>query len=1121
MGGGTASADGAKKVTTDAKLTPLQEVSRMRRLMAASHPNLHACHQAGAQEGIDVIDFALVATKSGEDLIMADGGSRDFSEGAPSLQNEDTMVIDTVQITTTTSASPQKEDTMATDTVVTTATTSSSTEEQPEPSFQWGKCEDLHDEERIFVKEEALRFGIEQCRKLVNQLEGLQAQIAGIDDPYARTIWAPNSLNKLISECKRIIADHEDFSVLVGVKGATGAGKTSLLNAVLGYRELLPSNNEEAATAVPCTVAYNTDDKPGNRFRCEIIFRGKKSLKDQLSGFFKELEELSELKGKSHFDRTADDEVAIRNFKAHLKPSYEMIKVLFDIDESDVQNMDLQSILRTNPYVLKLCGTKRPLHSDDAEEFANKVKPYLDSTVSEHGESKIPFATWPLVDKVRIFVKSPILKNGVVLVDLPGVADAVESRALVAEQFFKNLEATIIVAPVARAASTNINTELMTKHAEMEIMKSGKFRSDFFCVCVTQIDSIDRTPALKKKTAKQNEKIQHYLLEEASLKDKRDEMRQKIKEVDKTVKQLHKKAKDEYKKTKQYENSTGANKRKYEAAVARYDEESAKLAADLKRSEKLNKRIKKINKDLNIVTDKIMFFCIKERNSLLEGKIQGVFADSQSALKGDDDNLSRIYDGKASICYTSAKAFWQCVNGEEQLAGFPDELYTGIPNLRTWIRKATIVKREEHTDAMLNRLYSQQHIARLWAADESGRIKIEMSRDEFEREFLQGALEDIEQNMGAFWDKLGGMVSAKNPMSEENAAFGQCALECSKAVNRWTFQRPDDEESQDLVHWQTYKANITRGGSSWKSKTGRNLQEHHWMKDISLVFEQTIIRPWNKSLNHDIPDLAKPASSDIDKIWDTFVKRLGVAVGAYNEAMLASLEAEMPALDLLKTKMYNDLRSVLGGISKSARKADIAGIVQKQWQPAFRRAQKINGTHSHRLRQEELNNFAKYGSEKVFTATFEKTQKYMDEVFQALPKQFASISTSAMETCRQHISALLDKVVEPEGDPVKLEHLDKLKAEMQRSVKEILVEWEMKWKFPDVTFKTFDANAPKIPEDYQESKVKHERRDGTSTKSPDVEMEDAHGSEKTETKTKKGRPKVKKEKSRRIKTETE
>ena len=60
---------------------------------------------------------------------------------------------------------------------------------------------------------------------------------------------------------------HGKFSVSVGVAGVTGAGKTAMLNALLGYSELLPTSNHEAATAVPCVVSYNTDDLPGRQFR--------------------------------------------------------------------------------------------------------------------------------------------------------------------------------------------------------------------------------------------------------------------------------------------------------------------------------------------------------------------------------------------------------------------------------------------------------------------------------------------------------------------------------------------------------------------------------------------------------------------------------------------------------------------------------------------------------------------------------------------------------------------------------------------------------------------------------------------------------------------------------------
>ena len=44
---------------------------------------------------------------------------------------------------------------------------------------------------------------------------------------------------------------------------------------------------------------------------------------------------------------------------------------------------------------------------------------------------------WPLIEVVKIYVKSPVLESGAVLVDLPGVHDSNPARAAVARKYMR------------------------------------------------------------------------------------------------------------------------------------------------------------------------------------------------------------------------------------------------------------------------------------------------------------------------------------------------------------------------------------------------------------------------------------------------------------------------------------------------------------------------------------------------------------------------------------------------------------------------------------------------------------------------------------------------------------
>lgn len=183
---------------------------------------------------------------------------------------------------------------------------------------------------------------------------------------------------------------------------------------------------------------------------------------------------------------------------------------------------------------------------------------------------------------------------------------------------------------------------------------------------------------------------------------------------------------------------------KLSMATAAYPK-GVKKRAIKSRCRQIDHKTRLLSDDLKELGSKIVFACIKARNAYLETKIQTQFASRQARLTNSTQNKTmKAYDGNVSICPISAKAFWEC-RKKEALTGFPTETYTGIPNLANWIRTATIPKREEHVDGLLNRLQTQYNIIRLWSEDEWQRSRIEISRECFEANVLTTIFRSMKQ----------------------------------------------------------------------------------------------------------------------------------------------------------------------------------------------------------------------------------------------------------------------------------------------------------------------------------------------------------------------------------------
>lgn len=82
-----------------------------------------------------------------------------------------------------------------------------------------------------------------------------------------------------------------------------------------------------------------------------------------------------------------------------------------------------------------------------------------------------------MVKEARIFVKADILRHGIALVDLPGLSDAVESRAQVAERYNQQIDTTIIVTPSVRAIDEKTGFQLMSKYQALRMKLDGKLQN--------------------------------------------------------------------------------------------------------------------------------------------------------------------------------------------------------------------------------------------------------------------------------------------------------------------------------------------------------------------------------------------------------------------------------------------------------------------------------------------------------------------------------------------------------------------------------------------------------------------------------------------------------------------
>ncbi|KAK4461591.1 Dynamin family-domain-containing protein [Cladorrhinum samala] len=323
-------------------------------------------------------------------------------------------------------------------------------------------------------------------QKLCHELKFALDQV-GDEQKNAFNLMGGNEIRAWMKQLDDLKNTNDQLEILVGVAGATGAGKTSLLNALLETPELLPSSSQEAATATVCRIAYNTDETSGNEFKAEVVFRSKEDVIKELDDVLRAIQERKDLY-KQEFEDEQERIEAINEMTEIIARSISHVCAVWDLDEGDLEEEEYTavSIIERHPDILMALGTTKIIRSSDCGDFAIQVKPYLDSTQTPEG-----MTAWPLIKEVRLFVKSDILKRGIVLVDLPGLSDASEGRSQVAEEYFQKLTLTTIVSPAIRAADEKTAVNLMNNYQETRMKLDGRYHKESFCVVISKIDDID------------------------------------------------------------------------------------------------------------------------------------------------------------------------------------------------------------------------------------------------------------------------------------------------------------------------------------------------------------------------------------------------------------------------------------------------------------------------------------------------------------------------------------------------------------------------------------------------------------------------------------------------------
>jgi len=218
--------------------------------------------------------------------------------------------------------------------------------------------------------------------------------------------------------------------VRLAFSGPSGAGKSSLINALLELDDVLPTGSwGEACTPIIIEVSYNDD--PNFAFRAKLQYIPEDSWRDDI-----ESARLAAANGISPTKNGAD-------------PLSRVIAVYPNF-MNELQQLSVDEILRSSTDIKDLLGKSAKIKGNDQKAFAAQLRSKL---IPEFYNTRGKPQTWSLVESVHVYVASPILEDGLVLVDVPGIGDSNKNRGGRATEYISTCSAICLVGDGLRIGS--------------------------------------------------------------------------------------------------------------------------------------------------------------------------------------------------------------------------------------------------------------------------------------------------------------------------------------------------------------------------------------------------------------------------------------------------------------------------------------------------------------------------------------------------------------------------------------------------------------------------------------------------------------------------------------------
>ncbi|XP_007936964.2 nuclear GTPase SLIP-GC [Orycteropus afer afer] len=257
----------------------------------------------------------------------------------------------------------------------------------------------------------------------------------------------PSGIKYLINRLLALIEKPSLDPVYIGLFGSTGAGKSSLINAIIQQAMFLPVSGESICTSCIVQVSSGCCDQ----YEAKIHLLSDQEWKEELKNLTKLLHRTEELDRE---EDTWDRDDAVEEAIWKLQMFY----------GNGAESRNYEELLKAKPKGKIPTSRIITLKADEAGELSVKLDPYIRAQRRDCNAESAGTQIWPLIKYVEVTLpKSELIPEGVVLVDIPGTGDFNSKRDEMWKKTIDKCSVIWVISDIERVSGGKTHEDLLNE----------------------------------------------------------------------------------------------------------------------------------------------------------------------------------------------------------------------------------------------------------------------------------------------------------------------------------------------------------------------------------------------------------------------------------------------------------------------------------------------------------------------------------------------------------------------------------------------------------------------------------------------------------------------------------